>query len=96
MSQRSRRGLSAILWAIVWAMLLLASSSHAEPNALRAVDVSRDGDRIVLRAQLSHSLKTLPASFSTLTPPRIVIDFPETVNATSTMRVRVPACTISR
>ena len=86
MSQRSRRGLSAILWAIVWAMLLLASSSHAEPNALRAVDISRDGDRIVLRAQLSHSLKTLPPSFSTLTPPRIVIDFPETVNATSTMR----------
>lgn len=86
MIQRELRRLRVSLWAILGVMLLLASASHAESNALRAIDISRDGDRIVLRAQLSHALKTPPASFSTLTPPRIVIDLPETVNATSTMR----------
>lgn len=72
--------------AMFWVLLLAASISRAEPNALRAIDISRDGDRIVLRAQLGHALTTLPPSFATITPPRIVIDLPDTVNATSTMR----------
>ena len=72
--------------AMFWVLLLAASISRAEPNALRAIDISRDGDRIVIRAQLSHALTTLPPSFATITPPRIVIDLPDTVNATSTMR----------
>jgi type IV pilus assembly protein PilQ len=82
MRQLVQRGAGAMLWVL----LLAASISRAEPNALRAIDISRDGDRIVIRAQLSHALTTLPPSFATITPPRIVIDLPDTVNATSTMR----------
>lgn len=59
---------------------------HAEPNALRTIDVSRDGAKIVLRLQLDHALTSAPPGFSTSSPPRVVIDLPETVNATSSVR----------
>ena len=43
MRQLVQRGAGAMLWVL----LLAASISRAEPNALRAIDISRDGDRIV-------------------------------------------------
>jgi len=59
---------------------------HAEPNTLRTIDVSRDGAKIVLRLQLDHAPPNAPAGFSTTSPPRVVIDLPETVNAISSVR----------
>jgi len=59
---------------------------HAEPNTLRTIDVSREGAKIVLRLQLDHALTSAPPGFSTSSPPRVVIDLPETVNATSSVQ----------
>jgi type IV pilus assembly protein PilQ len=56
--------------------------------------MSRDGDRQLLRVQLRHTLVTLPSGFSTADPPRIVIDLPDTVNATSQARMQIDSADI--
>ena len=86
MSAVKRRGAWLVVRTVLMGVLLAVSMSHAETNALRAVEVSREGARLVLRLQLKHALATMPQSFSTMTPPRLVIDLPDTTNATSTTR----------
>ena len=68
------------------ALCAVASSFAAEPNAVRAVDAGRDQGQQVVRIQLRRPLAAAPAGFSTVEPPRIVIDLPDTVNATAQAR----------
>ncbi|MCM0043151.1 MAG: type IV pilus secretin PilQ [Burkholderiaceae bacterium] len=72
----------------VLALLLsvIAVDARAEANALRAIDVVREGTQPQLRFQLRQPLAVPPSSFSTASPPRIVIDLPDTVNATGQPR----------
>ena len=86
MSAFKRCGAWLVVRTVLIGVLLAASISHAEQNALRAVEVSREGARIVLRLQLERALTGIPQSFSTMTPARLVIDLPDTMNATSTSR----------
>jgi type IV pilus assembly protein PilQ len=86
MSAFKRCGAWLVVRTVLIGVLLAASISHAEQNALRAVEVSREGARIVLRLQLERALTGIPQSFSTMTPARLVIDLPDTTNATSTSR----------
>ncbi len=73
------RALPLVLW-------LAATDGHADPNAVRAIDLTRDGGQQVLRVQLRRPLAQAPAGFATVTPPRIVIDLPDTVNSTGQQR----------
>lgn len=71
---------------ILMALALVCADGIAEPNAVRAIDTARDGAQQVLRVQLRHAFVSPPSGFSTMDPPRIVIDLPDTVNATSQPR----------
>ncbi len=72
---------------ILWLMLAMVTSDGiAEPNAVRSMEAARDGIQQVLRVQLRHPLVTPPAGFSMADPPRIVIDLPDTINASSQLR----------
>ena len=78
--------LSRWLAALPLLLALAASGVHAETNAVRAIDAIRDGAQQVLRVQLRRPLAAAPDSFATVTPPRIVLDLPDTVNATGQPR----------
>ncbi len=67
-------------------MWLAVPGARAEPNAVRAIDVIRDGAQQVLRVQLRRPLDAAPEGFATAAPPRIVIDLPDTMNATGQQR----------
>ena len=72
--------------ALLLGLSLAAHSAHAEPNAVRAIDAIRDGTHQVLRVQLRRPLAAAPDGFATVSPPRIVLDLPDTVNATGQPR----------
>ncbi len=74
------------LRAVPWLLWLISSGASAEPNAVRAIDAVRDGTQQVLRVQLRRPLSVAPSGFATVAPPRIVIDLPDTVNATGQQR----------
>ncbi len=65
---------------------MAAPEGRADPNAVRAIDAIRDGKQQVLRVQLRRPLEAVPESFATADPPRIVLDLPDTVNATGQQR----------
>ncbi len=64
----------------------LCAPALAEPNAVRAISAAYEGGQQVLRIQLLRPLAAPPTGFATVDPPRIVIDLPDTVNATSQPR----------
>ncbi len=72
--------------AVLLALAFVCVDCAAEPNAVRAVEAGRDGTQQLLRVQLRRPLAAPPSGFSTVDPPRIVIDLPDTVNATSQAR----------
>lgn len=76
------------LLASMFVLLLSAASpdGRAQANALRAIDLVREGAQPQLRLQLRQPLAAPPPSFSTTSPPRIVIDLPDTSNATGQAR----------
>ena len=59
---------------------------RAESNAINAIEASHVGSRLTLRIALRQAPVALPGSFSTTSPPRIVLDFPDTLNATGQTR----------
>ena len=59
---------------------------RAESNAINAIEASHAGSRLTLRIALRQAPVALPGSFSTTSPPRIVLDFPDTLNATGQTR----------
>lgn len=79
------------LLAMLLALIALATTARAEPNAVRAIELLRDGTQQQLRVQLQHPLTAVPVGFATATPARIVLDLPDTVNATGRQRHLVGA-----
>ena len=66
--------------------LIMITNAHAEPNAITGIEASHAGSVLTLRISLRQVPVALPASFSTASPPRIVLDFPDTLNATGQTR----------
>ena len=87
MTNRCRRWPSVILRMLFF--LIAASEGHAESNAVRAIDATREGAQQVLRVQLRRPLEAAPQGFATAAPPRIVLDLPDTVNATGQQRTTI-------
>ncbi len=80
--------MACIRWLCVAPLMLglVVSGARAEPNAVRAIDAIRDGTQQIVRVQLNRPLEAAPDGFATAAPPRIVIDLPDTVNATGQQR----------
>ncbi len=64
----------------------LAANAGNAANAVQAVDALREGNRQLLRVRLKRALRTAPVNFATTAPPRVVLDLPDTVNASGPMR----------
>jgi type IV pilus assembly protein PilQ len=70
-------------WA--WALVLVcwqAAAVAAESNRIESINVSgQQGGQVVVKVTLAQPLANPPAGFSINNPPRIALDFPNTVNA---------------
>ncbi len=65
---------------------LVSNNALAEPNAVRQVEAVQQGAQSGLRIRLREPLSAKPPTFSTTTPPRIVVDLPDTINLTGQAR----------
>jgi type IV pilus assembly protein PilQ len=71
-----------LVCALIAAAFFGATPSHAQTNAIEAVNVSsQTGGRVVVRVALKEPLAAAPAGFTVANPPRIALDFPATRNA---------------
>ena len=86
MTHRAKYWRECLAWMLALLLLAISADGYAEANALRAIDVVREGVQPQLRLQFQQPLAIPPSSFSTTSPPRIVIDLPDTVNATGQAR----------
>lgn len=69
------------------ALLFLSMSAvQAEPNAITAINVVRDKQQVVVTVSFKLPIVQPPASFATVNPPRVVLDFAATQNATGQNR----------
>ncbi len=50
-------------------------------NSIDAIEVSTEGGQVTAKLRLHAPLAAVPAAFSLTSPPRVVLDFPNTVNA---------------
>ena len=67
-------------------IMLMIAEVRAEQNALTGIEVSQTGSALSLRMTMRQPLTALPGSFSTVSPPRIVLDLPQTLNASGQTR----------
>lgn len=67
-------------------LLLLLNPAMAEQNAITAIALARDTQQIVISLSLKQTPGQQPAGFSTVSPPRIVLDLADTGNATGQTR----------
>jgi type IV pilus assembly protein PilQ len=73
--------LSGVVWAVALA-LINAFAIAAEPNRIEAINVAgQQAGVVVLKITLSQPMANPPAGFAINNPPRIALDFPNTVNA---------------
>lgn len=78
-------------FAVVAAVLLviLAPAARAAndtaapqvPNALEAMDVVNESGKVVIKMRMKEALANPPAGFALTNPPRVALDFPNTMNA---------------
>ena len=50
-------------------------------NALEAMDVVNESGKVVIRMRMKEALSNPPAGFALTNPPRVALDFPNTLNA---------------
>ena len=62
------------------------TAAATDPNAITAIEASRDGVKQQLRITFRQVPAIEPSAFSTPTPPRLILDFPGTTNATGHVR----------
>lgn len=61
-------------------LCLLTGLAQAAANAIEVINAARQGEQIIVRIDFASEQKELPKSFSTTTPARVILDFPETAN----------------
>jgi type IV pilus assembly protein PilQ len=73
--------LDAVRWLMSCITLVfMIASAKAEPNAITGIEAGHTGSLLTLRITMRQAPVALPGSFSTIAPPRIVLDFPDTLN----------------
>ncbi len=74
--------LDAVRWLMSCITLVfMIAGAKAEPNAITGIEAGHTGSLLTLRITMRQAPVALPGSFSTIAPPRIVLDFPDTLNA---------------
>src|SRR5512147_171767 len=63
--------------ALGWVHMIAAA---ADSNRIEAINVASQQGQIMVKITLSQPLASAPAGFSINNPPRIALDFPNTVN----------------
>ena len=61
--------------------LALSASLSLAQNAIESLNVSQQGTSVILKITLKNEPGNPPASFLVANPPRVALDFPNTVNA---------------
>jgi type IV pilus assembly protein PilQ len=67
-------------------IMIMVTNAKAELNAITGIEASHSGSVLTLRIPMRQAPAVMPGSFSTANPPRIVIDFSDTLNATGHSR----------
>lgn len=57
------------------------ADARSEQNAITGIEASHAGSLLTVRIPMRRAPAGVPGSFSTVSPPRIVLDFPDTLNA---------------
>jgi len=70
---------AALSGVVLW--LAAAGAALAQTNSIESFEVAPLGDKVVVRITTKEPMKSVPPNFSTANPARIVLDFPNTVNA---------------
>lgn len=91
---RAKAAWNAVIAMCTVVMMNLAWAIDKEPagqasinsNALTAIDLSRSGGQQRLHLSFKQLPVVMPTSFMTQNPPRLVLDFPSTTNATGQVR----------
>ena len=78
-----------LILAVSAAILVCPVTAWAEANAIKQIQVRRDGNQTLIKIQLKEGMKAAPGNWSIVEPPRIVFDFPETENQTGSSSQRV-------
>ena len=74
------RTLASVVCAVALGWLHLAAMA-AETNRIEAINVAgQQGGQVLVKITMSQPLANPPAGFSVNNPPRIALDFPNTVN----------------
>jgi len=76
----------AVPWLFALAFMLQIGTACAEPNAITEIQATQDGAQQLLKLTFRRAPATEPSSFSTPNPPRLVLDFADTQNATGHAR----------
>ena len=66
--------------------VIVITNARAELNAITGIEASHTGSVLTLRIPMRQAPAAPPGSFSSAAPPRIVLDFPDTLNATGQTR----------
>lgn len=76
------------LWLLAFVMpvCLVRAEPQAETNAITAIQAIREGTQQQLKLTFRRTPAPEPSSFSTPSPPRLVLDFADTQNATGHAR----------
>lgn len=79
------------LLALALFQLLLLKPALAEQNAITAIELARDAQQMVMTVSMKQTPSQPPTGFSTVSPPRIVLDFFNTINVTGQTRKQADA-----
>lgn len=79
------------LVSLLLLQLLMLSTAMAEQNSITAIALERDAQQIVIAVSLKQTPTQQPVGFSTVSPPRIVLDLADTSNATDQTRKQFDA-----
>lgn len=84
---------AALAWAWICALAFgvsIANAQEAASNSIENVEVSSlAGGKVVLRVALKNTPSGVPAGFAINNPPRIALDFANTVNGTGKSSINV-------
>lgn len=76
------RWIVAVMATLCLALAGPAGAQDAAPaNSINALSVVRQGDDLLVRIDLKKALTASPAGFSVTNPPRVALDFSNTLNA---------------
>jgi len=73
----------------VFGLSSVTTSAYAQSNSIQQVVASQQGVNVIVKVTMKNPMEKAPLGFSTLSPPRIAVDFPSTDNETGKSVVNI-------